>query len=230
MEIFANTIVIGVLRQFISFAADLVVPVITSIILWRFNNAWLHKVVSKPSQKSWLARVREQKRSMAVYKAISLWACCRSIAVVTLQALLYLLVVRNFEVVDGNVRFNGSLLHTVLGSLGIYALTFVLGLLLIIPIVILARIQVSVLPENDEGIVPLDNALYNGVDLGPTSGSAASRPTAGDYKPTLLSAWRSFVWPARISLVKLYIKCSAIQAAINIVCAAAVFVVCLAID
>jgi hypothetical protein len=227
-EAFINGIVIIPLRRLLSFAVDIVVPIITPVMLWRFNNAWLHKVISKPSQKNWSIRVREQKNSVTVKNAIFLWAFCRSIASFIPGGLLHLLVIRKFEMVDGDVRFDGSVPQTVLQFVGIFALSLVLSLLLVVPAtVILVRIQASVLPENDEGILLLDKALCKGVALeSSTNGNSASEPTVGGYKLTLLGAWRSFAWPARISLLKVYAKCYAIQIALTVVCAAVVIVVC----
>lgn len=224
-----NGIVTGSLRPLLSFAVDIIVPILTPVLLWRFNNAWLHKVISKPSQKGWISRVKEQKGSLAVKKAIFLWAFCRSIASFIPGLLLYFLVIRKFETVDGDVRFHGSVRQTVLETLGIFALILVLSLLLVVPATcILVRIQASMLPADDEGIVLLDKALRKSVALEFTDGNAASEPTAGGDKLTLLGVWRSFAWPARISLLKVYAKCCAIQIAFAVVCAVVIIVITLA--
>jgi hypothetical protein len=224
-----NGIVTYSLRPLLSFAVDIVVPIFTPVMLWRFNNAWLHKVISKPSQKNWNNRVREQKSSLTVKRAILLWAFCRSIASFIPAALLYLWVLRRFEMVNGDVRFDGSVSQTVLESLGIFALNLVLLLLLVVPAtVILVRIQASVLPANDEVIVLLDKALCKSVALESTDGNTVSETTAGRYELSLLGAWRSFAWPARISLLKVYAKYCAIVIALTVVYTVVLIVICLA--
>jgi hypothetical protein len=229
VESLINGILAACLRPLLSFAVDIIVPIFTPVLLWRLNNAWLHKVISKPSQKSWYTRVREQKGSLTVKMAILLWALCRSVASFIPGLLAYLLVRKKFETVDGDVRFHGSVPHTILEFLGIFVLNLVLPLLLVVPAtVILVRIQAYMLPESDEGIVVLDNALCKSVALESTDGNVASEPTAGEYKLTLLGLWHSFAWPARISLLKVYAKCYAIQVALTVVCAVVVIAVCLA--
>jgi hypothetical protein len=228
-ESLINGILTACLRPLLSFAVDVLVPIFTPVLLWRLNNAWLHKVISKPSEKSWYTRVREQKGSLPLKMAILLWALCRSVASFIPGLLMYLLVVKEFETVDGDVRFHGSVPQTILESLGIFALSLVLPLLLVVPAtVVLVRIQASMLPANDEGIVVLDKALCKSVALESTDGNVASEPTAGGYKLTILGVWHSFAWPARINLLKVYAKCYAIQIALTVVCAVVVIGVCLA--
>src|SRR5271167_1846917 len=104
-EGFINGLLAGSLRPLLSFAVDIVVPIFTPLLLWRFNNAWLHKVISRPSEKNWFTRVGEQKASWTVKRAIFIWALCRSIAVVIPGTLFSLFVLQKFEMVDGEVRF-----------------------------------------------------------------------------------------------------------------------------
>jgi hypothetical protein len=53
-----NAILTACLRPLLSFAVYIIVPSFTPVLLWRLNTAWLHKVISKPSQKNWYTRVR----------------------------------------------------------------------------------------------------------------------------------------------------------------------------
>jgi hypothetical protein len=221
-----NGFLTACLRPLLSFAVDIIVPIFTPVLLWRLNNAWLHKVISKPAQKNWYTRVREQKGSSTVKMAIFLWAICRSVASFIPGVLLYFLVLKKFETVDGDVRFHGSVLQTALEFLGIFPLAMVLPLLLVAPAtIILVRIQASMLPVNDEGIVRLDNALCKSVAPESTDGNTASEPTVGNNKLTLLGVLHSFAWPARICLLKIYAKCYAIQIALSLVCAVVVIVI-----
>ncbi len=224
-----NGVLAACLRPFLSYAVNVVVPIFTPVLLWRFNNAWLHKVISKPSEKSWYTRVREQKGSWTVKIAIFLWAICRSVASFIPGISAYLLVLKTFEAVDGDIRFHGSMPKTIFESLGIFVLSLVSQLLLVLPAtVIVVRLQASMLPANDEGILVLDKALYKSVALESPDGNTASQPTVAGYKLILLGVWRSFTWPACISLSKVYAKCYMIQIVLTAACTVAVTAVCLA--
>ena len=219
-----NGVLVACLRPLLSFVVDIVVPIFTIVLLWRLNNAWLHKVISKPSQKNWYTRVREQKGSVTVKLAIFLWALGRSVTFFILKTLLDSLVLKKFETLNGRVRFHGSVPQTILEYIGIQALELVLMLLFVPVNVILVRIQASMLPANDEGIVLLDKALCKSVALESVDGNTASEPMTGDSKLTIPRAWRSFAWPARICLLKVYAKYFAIQTALTVVWAVVVIV------
>ena len=68
--------------------------------------------------------------------------------------------------------------------------------------VTLTRVQASMLPEEDEAIVPFDRSFGGKVEPAITGGSGCV---------SMLDAWKTFDWAARLRLVKLYVKIFAIQ-------------------
>jgi hypothetical protein len=202
--------------------ADILVPVPVALLVWALNNAWVHKVISKPAQKNWIARVNEQKRTRPVMGAISLWALCRSISAFVTQLLANIFVLSKFTVVDDKVQFDpdASPRNTALEAFGIYALDLLLLLLLVVPAsIILVRVQASLLPDTDEVIVPFDKTFGGKVDLDSED---------GDNQLAILDAWRSFGWAGILRLLKTYVKYFFLQVALLIFCVGALFVLFLA--
>jgi hypothetical protein len=204
-EGFLNGLFAGLFWPLLGVFADIFVPLFTVLLLWRFNNAWLHKVISRPSPKTWFARVGEQSRSRSVLQAIVLWAFCRSISAFVPQILFFIFVLSKFTKDGDEIHFadDASPRDTALEAIGIYALGLLLLLLLVVPAtIVLVRVQASMLPDTDEPIVPFDKTF---------GGSVASESVNGGGKLTLRDAWQSFAWPARIRLLKIYAKCFILQ-------------------
>ncbi|RYF45631.1 MAG: hypothetical protein EOO38_15665 [Cytophagaceae bacterium] len=64
-------------------------------------------------------------------------------------------------------------------------------------IVTLVRIEASILPEDQDTIVPFDRSF---------GGKVVSQMHGGSGKVSFLDAWRSFNWEARRRLIKLFVK------------------------
>jgi hypothetical protein len=221
-EGFFNGLFIGLLRPLVWGFADVLVPVPVALLVWALNNAWVHKVISKPARKNWIARVNEQKRTRPVMGAISLWAFCRSISAFVTQTLANIFVLSKFTVVDDKVHFapDASPRNTSFEALGIYALDLLLLLLLVVPVsIILVRVQAALLPDTDEAIVPFDRTFGGKVD---------SDSADGRNQLAILDAWRSFGWPGFLRLLKTYVKYFFIQIALLIFCVGTLFVLFLA--
>jgi hypothetical protein len=63
--------------------------------------------------------------------------------------------------------------------------------------VTLVRIEASILPEDEDTIVPFDRTF---------GGKVVSQMHGGSGKIGFLDAWRSFNWEARRRLIKLFVK------------------------
>jgi hypothetical protein len=221
-EGFFNGLFISLLRPLVWVFANVLVPVPVALLVWALNNAWLHKIISKPSQKTWIARVNEQKRTRPVMGAISLWAFCRSTSAFVTQTLTNIFLLSKFTVVGDELHFapDASPRDTFLEALGIYALDLLLLLLLVVPAsIILVRVQASLLPDNDEAIVPFDKTF---------GGKVGSDSADGCNQLAILDAWRSFGWPGFLRLLKTYVKYFVLQIALLIFCAGTLFVLSLA--
>ena len=69
--------------------------------------------------------------------------------------------------------------------------------------VALKRVQASMLPEEDESIVPFDRTF---------GGKVIPEVVGGSGKIGMLTAWKTFDWNARVRLLKIYAKVAVMQA------------------
>ena len=81
------------------------------------------------------------------------------------------------------------------------------ALVLIPATVALKRVQASMLPEEDESIVPFDRTF---------GGAVVPKILGGSGRVAMLEAWKSFDWNARVRLVKLYAKIALIQTTVTV--------------
>jgi len=96
----------------------------------------------------------------------------------------------------------------------ILALAVALFFLIVIPAnVILTRVQASLLPEDEETIVPFDRSF---------GGKVVPEVVAGSGVVSILDAWKTFDWNARARLLKTYAKYMAMQIAISALCFATI--------
>lgn len=93
--------------------------------------------------------------------------------------------------------------------LAILVVALAISFLVMIPATVtLVRVRAALLPETEETLVPFDRT-FNGFVV---PESAGGKGTLG-----LLDAWRSFDWPARVGLVKLFAKVVILQIMVSIV-------------
>lgn len=94
------------------------------------------------------------------------------------------------------------------GAQGFFGMFLMLALFLLLQIpasVTLVRVAASMLPEEDETIVPFDRTF---------GGKTTPTILGGQGKIGLVEAWRSFAWASRMRLVKLMIKVALIMMAV----------------
>ncbi|KIX03536.1 uncharacterized protein Z518_07089 [Rhinocladiella mackenziei CBS 650.93] len=192
---FLVSVIGGVFRNPIgsAFAA-----ILTETALATWHMTWVHIVISEPSKKRWYKRIPPMKTWPKIAPAVALWATTNQIV-----SILPLLVCGSFgslkHMSDPEYQPGRKDLYAV-GAQGLMGmtLTIILFVLLQIPAsVTLVRVAASMLPEEDETIVPFDR----------TFGGKTTPPIVGGQgKIGLMEAWRSFPWASRIRLLKLMIK------------------------
>jgi len=187
-----------------------VIAILASIVLCRLQMTWTHVVISEPSEKRWYQRIASRTSGRKVLWTQALFSICREITVIVPAMLYEAFGLRQY--VEDPARF-GKLDHTnrkaivlqclLVGLVGIG--TFVL--ILIPATVTLRRVQASMLPEEDEAIVPFDRTF---------GGKVVPEVLGGSGKLGILEAWKSFGWASRIRLMKVYVKVIAMQAVLHL--------------
>ena len=187
-----------------------VAAVIAEVILARWQLAWIHIVISEPRPgKKWYQRLPPFRTS---------WF--KIAPVIALQAVI-LQVVQTFPMLV--CRTFGPMKH--LGSpqyepheRDVYAATgqLMMALLLVLSLTILlgvpatvttVRVAASMLPEEDETIIPFDRTF---------GGKVTPAIIGGSGKIGIIDAWKSFGWASRKRLLKLVAKVFSVMFALGL--------------
>ena len=186
-----------------------IVAVVTTIALCRLQMTWTHIVISAPSTKRWWRRIPSVKAGKNIIVPTAIYA-------IAVQAAIY--VPGTLFTTVYPTLFNPSQYGDNAATVQKVALVemFLIGLiaigtvfLVVIPAdVTLKRVQASMLPEEDETVVPFDRTF---------AGKVVPEIVGGSGAVGILDAWRTFDRAARVRLIKLYAKILAVQLFISVV-------------
>jgi len=186
-----------------------IVLIFASVLFCRLKATWTHIVISKPSSKRWYKRYipRSSFRKLAGPTFVA--AALQQLA---LGVPVYLFRASHFgQYMDGPNKFVELTPET---AIRVYMNLFSIVLLFLVAVICvvipahaaLTRVQASLLPEEDEPIVPFDRTFNGRIEpemLG----------TKGYYG--LREAWKSFDKEARFRLYGVYAKLTAIEMALG---------------
>ncbi|KAF2036530.1 hypothetical protein EK21DRAFT_52132 [Setomelanomma holmii] len=159
---------------------------------------WTHKVVSMSTDKSFCARLvpKSQWKTLALPAAID--AAMPYISLYLTCGVAMLMGLHKLD--QENIAAYSSAQIACLAVRMLVTFVFMIActLFLCLPaIVTLVRIEASILPEDQDTIVPFDRTF---------GGKIVSQMHGGSGKVGFLDAWRSFNWEARRRLIKLFVK------------------------
>lgn len=178
-----------------SFFADLA--------LARWHLTWIHIVISKPTAQKWWRRIPPLNSWAKIAPAVALASGAHAISAYIPWLIAKIGALTRIQI--PNYEPTSAELNAVLAQLfPIANLPFIL-LLQLPATVVLVRVAASMLPEENETVVPFDRSF--GGKLNPAI-------TGGQGKIGMLEAWKSFGWSSRIRLVKLVAKTLAILIAL----------------
>lgn len=187
--------------------AVLVYSAISAVLLVRLHAAWTHTVISMPSNKRFWQRMPAPSswRLLALPAAVK--ACAGYVSLYVALGFVYIL---RLDHLDGNKMSaykGGDWFLLALRVSSLVAVVLLCALFIILPATVtLVRVEASLLPEEDETIVPFDRSF---------GGKVVPSILGGTGAIGFVDAWRSFNWEARRRLVKLYVKVSAIMFAVS---------------
>lgn len=183
-----------------SIVGHVIARFVAEILLANLTMAWVHIVISEPSPRRFYQRIPGRKAWIKIAPVAAL----RSLAS---QFTMFIPLIIGYST---NVIKNGGPVNPVVpsdelpptkvvaGTLGIAALNLVLYLLVDMPAhVTFIRVAASMLPEDDETIVPFDRSF---------GGKVTPEIVGGTGKIGIVDAWRSFDWASRVRFVKVVAK------------------------
>ncbi|KAF2465586.1 uncharacterized protein BDR25DRAFT_336980 [Lindgomyces ingoldianus] len=160
--------------------------------------AWTHKVISMPSDTKFLRRIpaRSNWKLLALPAAINASAGYLSFYVAHGSSMLLgLHRIHN----QNPAAFSGAeWVSVVFRVLAVIIIVISCCLFIVLPAhVTQIRVEASILPEDQDTIIPFDRTL---------GGKVVPKILGGTGCVGFLDAWRSFNWEARRRLIKLYTK------------------------
>ncbi|KAF2642744.1 hypothetical protein P280DRAFT_468059 [Massarina eburnea CBS 473.64] len=158
--------------------------------------AWTNKVVSTPSATTFWQRIpsRSSWKVLALPAAVN--AAMPYFALFVAHASACLLGLHKVKDVSGYTSTQWTFL--ILRVVAVIAISITCSLFLCLPaIVTLVRTEASILPEDQDTIVPFDRSF---------DGKVVPKILGGTGAIKFLDAWRSFNWEARRRLLKHYVK------------------------
>lgn len=184
--------------------------VLADLILSRWLLTWVHIVISEPSPKKWFRRIPSWKSWKKIAPAVALRAVAEQLCILLPTILARSMgVMKMFENPAAAGQMKNADAVKMVWQLLLVLFVFLAPVLLIeIPAeVTFVRVAASMLPEEDESIVPFDRTF---------GGKVVPEILGGSGKVGMLEAWKSFGWAQRVRLLKLIGKVVAIQTAVAI--------------
>ncbi|KAL9599423.1 MAG: hypothetical protein Q9219_003860 [cf. Caloplaca sp. 3 TL-2023] len=191
-------------RQMISqsFAA-----IATAVVLSRLQMLWTHVVISAPSEKKWYRRFPSIEDGKKIILPTAIWALAEQVAIYVPITLFFIFDLQSYF--ENPTEFGNysdmQQKSVMLASLTVLLSGLVATALIVFPAhVTLKRVQASLLPEENDTIVPFDRTF---------GGRVQPEVVSGKGVVSMLDAWKTFDWAARFRLIALYAKIMAIQLA-----------------
>ncbi|KAI5868303.1 hypothetical protein GGS23DRAFT_544856 [Durotheca rogersii] len=212
---FACWIAITVATSFIygitagTFVPALVAAPISAVALVQLYTTWTHIVISAPSSKTFWQRLPPFKKA---FQATALPTFIHFFAI-ALSAFGPRMLAYGIGMNIPNPKQPGVVpeadKNDIWKGVLVLLLAIALNVLLVIPTkVILTRVQASLLPDEDDTIVPFDRSFQGRVEPAVVGGKGFV---------TIKDAWRSFSRDSWVRLVKLYVKIFAVGIALSLV-------------
>ncbi|KAJ5156852.1 hypothetical protein N7492_009655 [Penicillium capsulatum] len=206
---FAWTGMRGLLSAFIpvptsSFFGQFFAQSLISVLLSTWQMAWVHIVITEPSPKRFYQRIPSWRTWIKIAPAAAVED------VMTAAAFFLPMSVAKLagwvQIAQGDTREDVTHFYK---FLAVSALPAVLSIMISIPgRVIFVRVAASMLPEEDETIVPFDRSF---------GGKVNPEIVGGSGKIGIMEAWNTFDWAARVRYVKVIGKTMAIEAGLAVV-------------
>ncbi|PGH00224.1 hypothetical protein GX51_05921 [Blastomyces parvus] len=172
--------------------------------------AWVHIVISEPSTKGFWRRIPGYSSWVKIAPAVALQSVASQLTFI-LPAHLAMRS-RIWSVKEGNPLSDPEFDPRVEIAIAVGSLLLAMCLSLLIELpatVTMIRVAASMLPDQEEAIVPFDRTF---------GGKVQPAILGGSGKVGLLDAWKTFTWPSRVRLLKVLVKTFAMVVTVTITC------------
>ncbi|KAI0109930.1 hypothetical protein F4814DRAFT_441356 [Daldinia grandis] len=193
---FSSSFVFGILSS--TFVPSLIAAPISAVALVQVYTAWTHIVISAPSSKTFWQRLPPFKKAFqATALPVVIFFFAKELSTFVPRMLAYGMSMNLPDPKQPGVIPEGDK-NDIWKAVLVLLLAFVMNIFLVIPAqVVLTRVQASLLPDEDDTIVPFDRSFQGKVEPAIVGGKGFV---------TIKDAWQSFPRASWIRLVKLYAK------------------------
>ena len=200
---FVRHLLVSSLSHIFPYRQMFLATVVSTVILCRLQMTWAHVVMSLPSKKPWYRRMPTFKSTKNIVVPTILLAVAQEAAIFVPRTISKVV---GLDLHNPRRYMNEDLSSqkiALLELLLIFVAGLVINLLVIVPArVTLTRVEASLLPEENETIVPFDRSF---------GGKVEPEILGGSGSVSMLEAWKSFDWSARFRLVKLFAKIALVE-------------------
>ncbi|KAI1657887.1 hypothetical protein F4813DRAFT_358288 [Daldinia decipiens] len=192
----AGGVVFGILSS--TFVPSLIAAPISAVALVQVYTAWTHIVISAPSSKTFWQRLPPFKKAFqATALPVVMFYFAKELSTFVPKMLAYGMSMNLPDPKQPGVIPEGDK-NDIWKAVLVLLLALVMNIFLVIPTqVILTRVQASLLPDEDDTIVPFDRSFQGKVEPAIVGGKGFV---------TIKDAWQSFPRASWVRLVKLYVK------------------------
>lgn len=193
---FFNEILIGIFSGVLGRAFTPLATLLAALTTVQFSTAWLHIVISHPKNVSNWKRLPLFKRAFdATWKPTVIFWVCYEISRWVPELLSVILDYQGPTLVDDGDKmpYWQTRPGDVWKSIVVLVVTVLINLAIIIPAkIVLVRIQASLLPEDDDPIVPFDRSFQGQVDPAVVDGKGYAT-LAVAWSSVTPSSWRRII-------------------------------------
>jgi hypothetical protein len=184
-----------------SFIGQFFVQSLVGVLLSGLQMTWVWIVITEPSPKRFYQRIPSYRTWIKVAPAALLENA------LTAAAFFLPMAVAQFAGAFNITPGNNNTLTDMCRWLAVTTIPAILAFLVTVPArVIFIRVAASMLPEDQETIVPFDRSF---------GGKVQPAIVGGSGKIGLLDAWKTFDWASRVRFVKVILKTFAMEVAVG---------------
>ncbi|KAJ5623613.1 hypothetical protein N7490_012218 [Penicillium lividum] len=188
-----------------SFIGQFFVQPFLGVLLSTWQMAWVHIVITEPSPKRFYQRIPSYRAFIKIGPAALLMEVLTAAFFFLPMSIAQL--VGAFNITPGN----DTSLTDMCRWMAVAAIPAIFSFFVLLPArVIFIRVAASMLPEDQETIVPFDRSF---------GGKVQPAIVGGSGKIGLLEAWKSFDWAGRVRFAKVVLKTFAMEMAVWVLAA-----------
>lgn len=180
----------------------------TGALLANLHAAWTHKVISMPHDKKFWSRIPSRASWKVLAFPAAVEASAKYASIYVAQGFVILFRLNRLSSEDYPSYAGKDWTSLFARMIAVFVIVLTCSLFIVLPAhVTLIRVEGSILPEDQETIVPFDRTF---------AGKVVPKILGGTGSIGFLDAWKSFNWEARGRIIKLYVKFFLIVTAIFI--------------